>query len=357
MAEPATPSEAGEPEPAEDAPPCPEKRWGKIHPDLWPEDLHASLRLTGIDNVAHRLVPERSLPGATSERVRSAYADIKRVSGHVGGEAHGGAVYGEMGRANMQRLIELMVRVTDLNADSVFLDIGSGLGKPSIHAAAAVGCFSLGVEYMATRFNLSVANLKRLCRPADGPRAQGPLRELGEPRVMFCCEDAWLMGSLEPTTHLFMFDVGMPPPLMRHVAATFMASSSTDYLVCYRPPAAAEELGFDVSLLASLTCRLIGSAEAHRAFVYRKRAAVPGRGQASALGLVQRMRAAAAEGVVSGALDDLEPAYEAAMARVRGEEPEDGAGKVGTTANGGRVGCLTSWPAAGRGTTPHWTRT
>ncbi len=50
------------------------------------------------------------------------------------------------------------------------------------------------------------------------------------------------------------------------------------------------------------------------------------------------MRAAAAEGVVSGALDDLEPAYEAAMARVRGEEPEDGAGKVGTTANGGRVG-------------------
>ena len=216
------------------APPCARLKWGRIPPDQWPADLHPALREVGLESAPHRLVPIKSLSFATTAAVARAYIEIQQVSGHVGGEAHGGAIYGEMSRANMQRLIELMRLVTGLNEDCVFVDIGSGLGKPSIHAAAAVGCLSLGVEYMATRFNLSIANLKRLSREA-GPRgAAGPLRSLGAPRAMFCCEDALALGNLEPVTHLFMFDVGMPHRVMSHVATIFAASNTTDFLVCFR---------------------------------------------------------------------------------------------------------------------------
>jgi hypothetical protein len=37
------------------------------------------------------------------------------------------------------------------SADSTFLDIGSGFGKPVFHAALQTGCPSLGVEIVPAR--------------------------------------------------------------------------------------------------------------------------------------------------------------------------------------------------------------
>lgn len=212
---------------------------GKIPRDQWPGDLHPAFHRWGLDSLHLRGMPVSSLSPTTSTAVNAAYSDVQRASGHIGGEAHGGAIYGEMAKGDMQRLIEVLRTVTQLNRGSVFLDIGAGLGKPSIHVAIEIGCLAIGVEYMATRFNLSIANLKRLNRDASpvkrGVQGQsGPLRQLGSPTVMFCCEDAWRMGSVDPTTHLFMFDVGIPEALMRHVAALFRRSKTADYVIFYR---------------------------------------------------------------------------------------------------------------------------
>lgn len=34
----------------------------------------------------------------------------------------------------------------DMNENSIFLDIGSGMGKPCLHLAVSVDCLSFGIE-------------------------------------------------------------------------------------------------------------------------------------------------------------------------------------------------------------------
>ena len=47
----------------------------------------------------------------------------------------GGAIYGELTTGSMQKVVDIMISHCGLGKDSVFIDVGAGLGKPNIHVA------------------------------------------------------------------------------------------------------------------------------------------------------------------------------------------------------------------------------
>jgi hypothetical protein len=88
------------------------------------------------------------------------YKAIRNRSGDIGGNGSGGPMYGEITESSMDGIVNYLVRSCNLSKDSKFLDIGSGLGKPSLHVMASVDpSLSVGIESEKVRFDLSISNL------------------------------------------------------------------------------------------------------------------------------------------------------------------------------------------------------
>jgi hypothetical protein len=86
-----------------------------------------------------------SLPQQPKQRVilppnvKMVYSIIKAATGSIGGNADGGAIYGETTAFSLQNIINLMKAHTNFTSDSRFIDLGSGLGKPNLHVAQDPG--------------------------------------------------------------------------------------------------------------------------------------------------------------------------------------------------------------------------
>ena len=74
-------------------------------------------------------------------------------------------MYGEITASSMQKMINLLKAHTAFNANSRFIDIGSGLGKPNLHVAQDPGGqFSFGIEIKRIRWMLSLHNFNRVLK-------------------------------------------------------------------------------------------------------------------------------------------------------------------------------------------------
>ena len=196
-------------------------------------------------------------PSATGiqipESVTKAYHLINKNTGSVGGNGSFGPIYGEMSIGSMQRMMNFFVDNCGFGSESVFIDIGAGLGKPNIHAACMPqGCkYSIGIECEATRYNLSLVRPAACARIVSPHDTQAPmqvnLQALVENptavqkrcNLFFLLANVLAVTSLQPVTHVFAFDVGMPHRVLRHMAALFHAAPSCKYIMVFRyePPA------------------------------------------------------------------------------------------------------------------------
>jgi hypothetical protein len=83
------------------------------------------------------------------------YKVIQKATGALGGNGSNGAIYGELTIGSMQKIIKILVEKCDLNSDSRFIDVGSGLGKPNFHVAQYPGIkLSIGVELEEIRWQV-----------------------------------------------------------------------------------------------------------------------------------------------------------------------------------------------------------
>lgn len=166
----------------------------------------------------------------------------------------------------MQKVLNVLKDECSLDESSMFLDVGSGLGKPNIHAAAAVPLKgSVGIEVIPLRYYLSLVNLRRVISldiPLDKDQANCP--------VAFANTDVLNLRSLTPMTHIFLFDVGMPVKVMKHLAKIFNRSRTAKYLVCFKKPKLVKEFGFDADFMRKISVSMVSSAESHSCFVYVK---------------------------------------------------------------------------------------
>jgi hypothetical protein len=200
--------------------------------------------------------------GTCTTAVNAVYADVQRATGSLGGNASGGAIYGEVTKQSVQRVLDVLREKCELGPTSTFMDIGSGLGKPNFHASVEAGLrYSIGVEIDKVRWHLSLVNLQRAVGrslPADAPR------------VMFQQTDITAAKTLDPFTHVYMFDTGFPPHVSAQIAAAFNASRHTKYLVCFhRPKLVLDEWGLEAEYVDRVQTSMSGSSEGHLCYIYK----------------------------------------------------------------------------------------
>ena len=212
--------------------------------------------------------PEQ-LPGTVAT-----YGVVRRATGATGGGANGGAIYGEIGAASFQKVVDLLKERCGLDEDSYFLDVGSGLGKPNLHVAQDPGvAVSVGVEFDETRWQLGMHNLNSVHRAAD---RGGPHHGVvAPPRVAFARRDVDDCATLDPFSHVYAFDVGFPPELLLSLGRKFNASRCGHYVSYQNPRRFLGDYGFHCELEDQLSVSMHGSSESHTCYVYRRAAAPP----------------------------------------------------------------------------------
>ena len=213
-----------------------------------------------------------------SPRAEKAYSIVRVCTGTLGGNGTTGAIYGELTIGSMQRVINIMIDKCGLNSQSRFIDVGSGLGKPNLHASQDPQVrLSVGIELEKIRWHLAMYNLTSILEVTQQGKPVGETPEsvtrdtplLGGTNFMVGdIDDA---SSTDPFTHIYMYDLGFPPPLQQSIARKFNNSQYAQYLVSYRPPRRViEEYGYEVELVDQITTSMHGSGEGHMAYFYRR---------------------------------------------------------------------------------------
>lgn len=191
---------------------------------------------------------------------------IKKMTGSVGGYGHQGPVYGEITMGSMQKVANFLKDKCGLDESSSFLDIGAGLGKPNFHVAIDPGVrVSFGIEVEHLRWILSLKNL------------QG-LRREKMTNVFMLQKDITQLATLDPFTHVYMFDVGFPPSVMVSIANSFNISRTAKTFICYKGPKyIIGKYGFDVRLIGQEKTSMCGSTESHMIYFYASTAESTGK--------------------------------------------------------------------------------
>lgn len=138
------------------------------------------------------------------DNTRRVYAIVNKMTGSIGGNGHGGAIYGELTVGSMQKMVDLMKTHTDFGPDSRFIDVGSGLGKPNLHVTQDPGVeFSYGIEMEHVRWILGMSNLNMVLQHAK----KHPEEDIRH-RCIFQHGDITEAKYFDPFTHVYMFDIG-----------------------------------------------------------------------------------------------------------------------------------------------------
>lgn len=186
--------------------------------------VESTKKTTTSRNVRRSLTPaiqkeapkEKKLPfGGTSKsieidnNVKRVYHIVNKHTGSIGGNSHGGPIYGELTVGSMQKMINLMIEHTGLGQESRFIDVGCGLGKPNLHVAQMPGVeFSYGIELCSTRWMLGIANLHHILQRAKMDAIEGRSTDLIGHRCVLEHGDIREANFFDPFTHVYMFDIG-----------------------------------------------------------------------------------------------------------------------------------------------------
>lgn len=217
-------------------------------------------------------------------RVKKIYKLINKSTGSLGGNGYAGAIYGELTMHSMQRVTNLLIEKCGMNHASRFIDVGSGLGKPNFHVAQHPAVrLSLGVELETIRWQLAMHNLFHVLpamgnglRPPDAPIDDKNGKKSTDKltlhsNVNFICSDIDAAKSTDPFTHIYMYDLGFPPPLQQSIAKKFNNSVHAKFLISYRPPhRVIFEYEYDVELVDQVPTSMHGSGEVHTCYFYRR---------------------------------------------------------------------------------------
>lgn len=237
---------------------------------------------------------------AIQENVRLCYGIVKKLTGSIGGNASGGPIYGELTIGSMQKVVRILKTVTGLDSSSRFIDVGSGIGKPSIHVAQDPGvAFSYGIEVEVDRWLLGMSCLKGIFDFAVKQSESVPSETKIGNRCLFDLGDIRRAKTFEPFTHVYMFSIGyvtqqsiyscfcfmfsthslsprFPPALWVDLAEIWNRSSLSQYLICYHGPKdVIANYEFQVELITQTPTSMHGSKEGHTAYFYKRLNSTP----------------------------------------------------------------------------------
>jgi 16S rRNA G966 N2-methylase RsmD len=173
----------------------------------------------------------------------------------------GFSTYGENTRKSHEKLFTLLQEHFHLTQKSIFLDIGSGRGIPSFVAASFPVAVSLGVEMDENVFTHSQKLLHDFLQLAS--------YEKGCTRIHFECMDATHLQLFDPVTHIYAFDLAMPPETLQRLVQVFNKSESVIVYCSYRKNLI-ETYGMNALLMDKVNMRMTHSGENHTLYVYAR---------------------------------------------------------------------------------------
>ena len=250
------------------------RRQLKIEADGAVSDDSDSIENYDVRSPTRRIFGRDTEIASVQSNTRQVYNLVKQLTGSIGGNGHGGAIYGELTVGSMQKMVELMKIHTNLGPDSRFIDVGSGLGKPNLHVSQDPGVeFSYGIEMEHVRWMLGMSNLKVVLDEAYKQEMEGTVSgndKIGH-RCIFQHGDITEANYFYPFTHVYMFDIGFPPKLFKQLGEMFNRSQS-EYLICYHgPKLMIDRYGFNVELIIQAPTSMHGSSEGHMGYIYRRK--------------------------------------------------------------------------------------
>ena len=192
------------------------------------------------------------------------YTVYQSSNGNLGGNGYFGPTYGELTICAMYKVIRTMINYCSLTRDSVFLDVGSGLGKPCLAACIIAGtkkCF--GIEVESIRHALAINNLMSALK--SNPEV------FDTKRIILLEKDVTSVPTWTPCTHMYSFDAVFPAEVMIDYAAAFNSTRSAEYLVSFHKPSSILGFGFSVQHIHSVKgLRFHGSTESRTAYFYKQ---------------------------------------------------------------------------------------
>lgn len=195
----------------------------------------------------------------------SLYGAMQAVENQLGGGEGVRGIYGSVTRASMDRVVAAMKAHAGFTADSVLVDVGSGLGRPLAHAAVDPGVRrGVGIEIDRVKHDKALEFMRRVSGRVGVPFD-----------VQLVCEH---VGDHEPArdlTHAYAFWEGFSTDDKRAVARLVRGAPRLRHVVVVQramrdPEAAMRELGFGLVKLLRDPVRVTmsGSGRAFRAYLF-----------------------------------------------------------------------------------------
>ena len=202
--------------------------------------------------------------------VGNAYRRMKAIENDIGGGEGIVGIYGSLGPAGMQYVLDSMA---GLGPQSVFVDIGTGLGKPLVHAVLSSGVrCAYGFELDPVKFQKARTMMERL-------RNNDVLTSDQFLRIRVRNQDVGTVIALPiGTTHVYSFWQGFNDRDKMALGALWRHSPTARYITVVGnvrsgwgfPEVAMAHLGFGPLILTHTRGGLRGGAGTFTAWTFRK---------------------------------------------------------------------------------------
>ena len=161
-------------------------------------------------------------------------------------------MYAELTQASQIQLLQIFKSDCNLNSDSVFVDLGCGLGK-MVYLASVCGVQkSIGIEVV----------------PQHLQNARNSIQQLKAENVEFIEGDIKVkLRKLGKATHLYAFDFLFSDETMSAIYA-FVKKQKGVYLASFRKPAELVKQDFKFNVVQCFKGRMTYVHESHNCYVY-----------------------------------------------------------------------------------------
>eukprot|EP00210_Caulerpa_lentillifera_P006453 g6165.t1 len=205
--------------------------------------------------------------------LKALYRYMRSLENKLGGGEGFEGVYGSLTMTGMNEVIKSMQRNCKLTNNSSLVDVGSGLGRPLLHASLSPGISKLwGIEMDSVKVQKSLTFLRQV-RQSMVSAGKWPQEISDPPKLTHAPIEN--IESLDSYTHAYSFWEGVPVQAKRAFGELFTTSESMIGLTVVQrafrrsPESEMEKLGFcGLTLMQSIRVRMSGSGQTFTAYVF-----------------------------------------------------------------------------------------
>jgi hypothetical protein len=191
------------------------------------KDLNVQIKkLKSKLSTAERKVPKPTKDNA-SKAIDKIYRLIRSSSFQLayGGDGSGGT-FAYLTQGSMQRVVDFCKAANMLHQETVFCDIGHGLGNVSLHVACSGVKYTFGVEVDIVRCKQAIELYRKFLSKEDNFTVPNH-------RCGLICADITKLPPPQFVLFYFMFDLALSPSLMYEILE-WLNHSKWKYLVSFK---------------------------------------------------------------------------------------------------------------------------